>query len=145
MASTIVTKKLRVNVALRTYIHDPADATIAVVPAWVGMRAFNYFMAALTLVSGTGVLTFRLMASASANGANPVEVKVHATPTVADAQGDQLVLECSVDELNSLGQALRYVGAEVDMDVTTDIAALTYLRTEPRYASSTLLTTDVIA
>ena len=85
------------------------------------------------------------VASASANGANPVEVKVHATPTVADAQGDQLVLECSVDELNSLGQALRYVGAEVDMDVTTDIAALTYLRTEPRYASSTLLTTDVIA
>jgi hypothetical protein len=145
MASTITTKKLRVNVALRIYIHDPADATVAVVPAWVDMRDFQHFLATLTLVSGTGVLTFRLMASASADGSSPVEVKVHATPTVADAQGDQLVLECSADELNSLGTALRYVGAEVDMDVNSDIASLTYLRTEPRYASSTLLTDDVIA
>ncbi len=145
MASTITTNTLRVNVALRTYLDNPANATVARNIAWVDMRDFARFMATVLFISGTGVLTFRVLASASADGSSPVEVKVHSTPTVADAAGDQLVLECSVDELNSLGTDLRYVSVELDCDHADDICAVTYLRTDPRFASSTKLTDDVIA
>ncbi|HEY6180242.1 MAG TPA: hypothetical protein VIX73_37630 [Kofleriaceae bacterium] len=113
--------------------------------AWVDMRDYAHFLAVLTFMSGTGVLSFRILASAAADGSSPVEVKAHATASDADAANDQLVLECSTDELNSVGENLRYIGVEVDNDAANDINAVTYARTHPRYASSTLLTDDVIA
>ena len=86
MSSAIATNTLRCEMAARTYIHDPADATAAVVVAWVDMRDFLNFMALATFASGTGLLTFRIMASEDSAGAgSPIEVKAHAAPTAADA------------------------------------------------------------
>src|SRR5687767_2661469 len=88
---------LRAKLLSRTYIHDPADATVATKIAWVpmGLRA----LLKATLVSGTGVLTFKVFAATDSSGTNPTEVVAHATPTVADAAGDQLVLEIDAPQV----------------------------------------------
>lgn len=149
MASAIATNKLRCEIAARTYIHDPADATTDVIIAWVDMRDFLNFMALCTFESGTGVLTFRIMASESSTGAgSPIEVKAHAAPTAADAVNDQLALECSASELAELGIAtgvdLRYVGVMLDCDAAGDICAVTYIRTPAKVATAGLTPSSLI-
>lgn len=144
MASAIATNKLRSTLAVQTYIHNPAAATTAEVVAWVDLSLFENFMAQATLVSGTGVLTFRLMASSVSDGSNPVEVKAHAAPTAADAEDDSLTLELSSSELSSVGTDLRYVGVEMDMDHADDIVAVTYIRANPRFAQAGLTPTSLI-
>src|SRR5688572_12701700 len=106
MASAVDTNKLRARIAQRTYIHNPADATTAAKIAWVPLTAYEHFLATAVLVSGTGILTFKIFAAEDSSGTNAIEVKAHATPTVADAAGDQLVLECSAAELPALAENL---------------------------------------
>lgn len=144
MVSAIATAKSTARLAQRTYIHNVADATVATKIAWVDMSKFGQFLVDATLVSGTGILTFKLFASASSDGSSAVEVKAHADPTVADAAGDNVFLELSSDELSSVGTDLRYVSAELDCDHADDIVAVTYTRSDPRFAYSGL-TADVIA
>jgi hypothetical protein len=144
MASGVSTHKSRANVAQRTYIHNVADATVATEIAWVDLSLFGLFLATATLVSGTGVLTFRILASAAAAGTSSVEVKAHAAPTDADAAGDMLVLECSAQELAALGTDLRYVSVEMDCDHADDIVAVTYTRLQPKFAYADL-TADYIS
>lgn len=149
MASAIATNKLRCEMAVRTYIHNPTTATDDQAVAWVDMREFANFMALLTLVSGTGVLTFRILASENADGSgSPIEVKAHAAPTAADAEDDQLCLECSANELAELGIAtgvsLRYVAVYADMDHADDICAVTYIRANPGVATPGLTPTSLI-
>ncbi len=137
MASTVDTHKLRSAMAMRTYIHDPADATVLTKIAWEDLALFRHFMAQLTVIVGA-VVSFKIYASAASDGSNPVEVKVHAAPAAADAKDDSLVLECSSEELAALGEDLRYVSVEVDMGTNTDQASVTYVRAEPRYAQANL-------
>lgn len=144
MTSSIATNKSRSNLKVRTYIHNPATATTAEVVAWVDMALFGAFMAQVGFVSGTGVLTFRILASASSDGSNPVEVKAHAAPTAADAEDDNLSLECTSEELAALGEDLRYVGVEMDMDHADDICAVTYIRSLPRFAHQGLTGDQII-
>lgn len=149
MASAIATNKLRCEIAQRTYIHNPATATTAEVVAWVDMRDFANFMAQVGFVSGTGVLTFRILASENADGSgSPIEVKVHPAPTAADAEDDNLTLECSASELAQLGIAtgvsLRYLGVEMDMDHADDICAVVYTRANPKFAGEGLTPTSLI-
>jgi hypothetical protein len=149
MASAVTSEKCRANVAQRTYLHDPADATVVTKIAWVDMALFESILVAAMFISGTGILTFKLFASESSTGAgSPVEVKVHADPTVADAAGDMVVLELTSDELAKLGSDagvdLRYVSAELDCDHADDKVAVTYTRMRPKFAYSGL-TGDAIA
>lgn len=149
MASAIATNKLRCEIAARTYIHNPATATDDQAVAWVDMRDYLNFMALLIFVSGTGTLTFRILASESSTGAgSPIEVKAHAAPTAADAEDDQLALECSSSELAELGIStgvdLRYVSVWVDADHADDIFAVTYIRTPAKVATSGLTPTSLI-
>lgn len=125
----------------RTYIHDPADATVATKIAWVAMG--RRFLAKATLVSGTGILTFKIFAATDSSGTGATSVAAHADPTVADAAGDQVVLE--VDDAQVLAALARasHVSVEMDCDATNDIVAVDYL-IEP-YRQYDALTADVIA
>lgn len=133
--------QLKARFLSRTYIHDPADATVATKIAWVrmGLR----FLAKATLVSGTGVLTFKIFASLLSDGSSPVEVAAHATPTVADAAGDQLVLEVDAAQVQAALPGAAYVSVEMDCDAAGDIVAVEYL-VDPFHAQDGL-TADVIA
>lgn len=108
----------------RLYLHDPADATVATKIAWVEMG--KNFLAELLLVSGTGVLTFKIFAATDSSGTGATVVKAHSDPTVADAAGDMVHLEVSAEEVRAALAAATHVSVEVDMDANTDIAAVAY-------------------
>jgi len=116
--------KLKSKLATRTYIHDPADATVATKIAWVPMAA--NFLAKATLVSGTGILTFKIYAGVAATGGATL-VKAHADPTVADAQGDMVTLEVSAEEVLAALAHAQYVSVELDCDAAGDIVAVDYI------------------
>ena len=117
--------KLTARLFIRTYADDPADATVARKIAWVPMG--KSFTALAVLISGTGVLTFKIFAATDGNGSNPTEVKAHATPTVADAAGDQLVLSVNREEVLAVLAHASHVSVEIDNDANTDINAITYV------------------
>lgn len=125
----------------RTYIHNPADATVATKVAWVAMG--RRFLAKATLVSGTGLLTFKIFAATDSSGTGAAVVETHADPTVADAAGDQVVLEITdAQALAALARA-SHVSVEIDCDHADDIVSIEYL-IEP-YRQYSGLTADVIA
>jgi hypothetical protein len=125
----------------RTYVHDPADATVATKIAWVAMGA--RFLAKAALVSGTGILTFKIFAATDSSGTSPTVVASHSAPTDADAAGDQLVLEVDAAQVQAALAGATHVSVEMDCDANTDIVAVDYL-IEP-YRQYDALTADVIA
>lgn len=138
------TNKLQSSLAVRTYCDDPADATVARQVAWVPLANFDVFLAIATLISGTGILTFKIFAATDAAGSNPTVVKAHADPTVADAAGDQVVLEVSAPEVKNALAGATHVSVQMDNDANTDINAVTYVRRASRHSYDGL-TADVIA
>ena len=133
--------KLKARFLSRTYVDDPADATVVRYIAWVKMG--QNFLAKVALVSGTGVLTFKIFAATDSAGTSPTEVVAHATPTTADAAGDQLVLEVSQEQVLAALARASHVSVQLDCDTNKDICAVDYL-IEPHNAYDGL-TADVIA
>lgn len=140
MAKT--TNKLQSELLARTYAHDPADATVATKIAWVPMAQF--FLALATLVSGTGILTFKIFAALDSAGTTPTVVKAHAGPTVADAAGDQLILEVDAEEVLAVLPRASHVSVEMDCSGANDIVAVTYVLAGARFKYDGL-TADVIS
>ena len=132
---------LKAQLAARMFHHDPADATVATKIGWVPM-GIN-FLAIAQFASGTGLLTFKIFAATDAVGTGATEVAAHADPTVADAAGDQVVLEVSDEQVKAALAGATHVSVEMDCDGANDIVAVDYLM-EPRDARSGL-TADVIA
>lgn len=134
MASAQNPAKLTNEVAQTMYVHNVADATVATKIAWIDMRGYEKLLVAATLVSGTGLLTAKLYCSGSSTGADtPVLIRAHSDPTVADAAGDTVYLECTAEEIAALADATcvrpRYVALELDCDHADDIVAVSYVRT----------------
>lgn len=138
----VTTNHLQSRLAARTYLHDPADATVATKVAWVPMT-FQHFMALVTVAVGA-VVTFKIFAAVDSSGTTPTLVKAHATPTTADAAGDQLMLEVSAEEVLAALAAASHVSVEVDMVTNTDTAAVTYIREGGRFTVDAQ-TADVIS
>lgn len=148
MASAQNPEKLTSEICVTSALDNPADATVARNVTVLDMRDYEKLLVHLTFVSGTGVLTFRLLASGSSTGADtPVLIRAHAAPTDADAAGDTLVLECTAEELAPLATATcvhpRYVCVEVDNDHADDINSLVYIRAGGKQADA--LTAGVIS
>ena len=134
--------KLRSRLEIRNYLDDPADATVVRKIAWVPMS--ENFLALLTFVSGTAVVTFKIFAATDVSGTGAIVVRAHATPTQADAAGDQLVLEVSAEEVLAALPAATHVAVEVDNGAAGDINVVTYVRSGQRFIAYGL-TVDVIA
>jgi 4-diphosphocytidyl-2C-methyl-D-erythritol kinase len=148
MASAQNPEKLSSEICVTSALDNPADATVARNVTVIDMRDYENLLVHCTFVSGTGVLTFRLLASGSSTGADtPVLIRAHAAPTVADAAGDTLVLECTAEEMAALATSTcvhpRYVCVEMDNDHADDINSLVYIRSGGKKGED--LTVGVIA
>lgn len=137
------TNKLVSTLAAKNYLDDPADATVVRQIGWVAMAGADAFLALCTFISGTGVLTFKIFAASDSSGTGAVVVKAHATPTTADAAGDQLVLEVSPEEVLAVLAHASHVSVQMDNSAAGDVNLLTYVR-RMRDAQDAL-TADVIA
>lgn len=148
MASPQASNSLKSKLYVKNYVHDIADATVATDIGWVDMSLYRRALIGVTLVSGTGLLTFKILGnSSSAGSGTDVELKVCSDPTDADAAGDTRWLEVSAEELaqeaSDSGNGTRYISANVDADHADDIFVVTYIL-EPKWADLDL-TADVTA
>jgi len=136
-----VANHLKSRLAARMFHHDIADATVVTKIGWVPMGID--FLVIAQLASGTGLLTFKIFAATDAAGSGPIEVAAHADPTVADAVGDQVVLEVSAEQVKAALPGATHVSAEIDCDAAGDIVDLVYI-SNPRDKANGL-TADIIA
>ena len=127
MATAITSVRGTAQHKQKMYVHDPADATVATKIAWLPMKGYEWLLAAVALVSGTGLLTVKLFAAEDSSGTNATEIKSHADPTVADAAGDVVYIECTAEQVKEAGANMTHVAVEVDCDASSDIAAVSYL------------------
>lgn len=152
MASPQASDKLGSNMAVKMYDHDPADSTVATDVDWVDMRDFENFMVKTmaSALTGVGVNAFTILANAESDGSGTdITVKTHAVGSAPDAVGDQLVLECTAEEIAQeaadAGVAnARYVSASLTCANAADENVVVYIRAGCKRAYDGL-TADIVA
>lgn len=127
MASSITAVRGTANQKQKLYWHDPADATVATKIAWLPIKGMKSLMAAVLVASAHAVVTFKVFAATDSSGTGATEVVAHATPTVADAAGDALYLDCTVDQVKDVLPAATHVSVELDMSSAAALAAVSYV------------------
>lgn len=142
MAVATVTDQSSSIMAITQYDHDP-DGTSAVDVAWVDMRDYGRFIASFFRTVGTSALTYKILANSASDGSGS-DVEIKAGSAAPDAVGDYAFLECTAEELLSAGSDLRYVTLNLTFATATDEGVVTYVRSMPRHATSSL-TSDSIA
>lgn len=151
MPSAIDSQKLGSTLFVKSYDHDPGatSATLAgpdggTTIRYVDMGAYENLMVVVkpNVVGGGGLTKLELVASATAAFSSVTVVKDSGT-VAGDALDDNVVLECTAQELTQLGESLRYVAARLTMATGTDEATVTYIAAGGREYNN--LTTTAIA
>ena len=119
---------------------DTAETSVG----FVDLRDFGALLAAFVRSSGTSAVTFKLVASASADGSDPVDVKTKTFTAVPDAADDKVYLEVSDSEVAAAGDGLRYVSAVVSVATGTDTGGVVYIRGNAKHCTAGL-SADAIA
>lgn len=153
MASAVDTQRLQCCLRVRSFDHDPGATTAIITSADGGttkqyedMSVFTKFMAIAkpTIVAAGGLTKLEIVASTDAAFTTPVSVKDSGT-VAADALNDNVVLECTAEELKALGASLRYVAARLTMATATDEACVTYIAAGGRFSYEDLTPDTTIA
>lgn len=149
MASGQASQKVFSRIKVTPYLSGNASSAKDI--GWVDMRDYEHIgiQAVAAALSGVGVTAFSIVANSDSDGGgDEVIIKTHAVGSAPDAAGDSLVLECSAEEIASLGRAsgyaLRYVSAKITCANSSDNIVLTYLQTGARYVEKNK-TADVVS
>lgn len=131
---------------VRSYDHDPGSTSAVITSPDGGttirtldMSLYGRFIASAmtSVLGGNGITKLEIIAAATATMASAEVIKDSGTVAV-DAVGDNVVLECSAEEVAQIGAAagkeLRYVAARVTCHHAGDEAVVTYIGAEPRFA-----------
>jgi hypothetical protein len=156
MASPQGSMKLFSRNKIQMWDHDPDGTSAAVVTPdagtterWVDMRDYGCFaaIAMSSTLTGNGISLLEIVAADDTSGTNVTVIKTSGA-VVCDAVGDYVVEECTAEEVRQEsedgGYALRYVAARLTVANAADEAVVTYIRSEPRFATSGL-TADTIS
>jgi hypothetical protein len=139
MPSAVATQKIRSELKVETWDHDPG-ATTAIVTSpdggttirTVDMSVYRHFSAcAMVTIPATGALTLlEIIAAEAATMASPEVIKTSGA-IVADAVGDWAMEECSAEEIAAAGaaagKALRFVAARLTMSNAGAEAVVTHI------------------
>lgn len=151
MASAVDTQHLQSKMFVRSYDHDPG-ATTAIIASpdggttkySVDMSLFNNFLAQARPTVGDGFTKLEIVAATDSAFTTPVVVKDSGT-VAADALTDVVTLECTAEELLSLGTSLRYAAARLTCATNTNECNVTYIATGGRFNYQNQTADSVIA
>jgi hypothetical protein len=143
MATSITSSRLGSRLKQKMFWHDPADATVATKISWQAIRGFESFLFSVLVASAHALVTVKIFAATDSSGTNATEVLSHAAPTVADAAGDAVYVECTIEQIKEVLAGATHVSVEVDMNNAAALAAVSYLFEGHRKHSG--LTADQIA
>jgi glutamate 5-kinase len=131
MASSISVELLKAENKVTLYDHNPGDTAAADV-AWVDMRDFESFLAGYLRTSGTGGLTYKILANAQSDGTG-TDVIIKTGTAVPDAVDDYCFLECNSQEVREVGDAagvagqVRYVSLNLTNATALDRGSVVYI------------------
>ena len=157
VAST-TTMHLSANAERRLVLHDPADASAAQLvdlgqpqgasKKCVPIALFRRFLAAVSLVSQNGgadaITAFSIYAATDEAGSGGVAVVTHALGTAPNAIGDQVNLECNVEQVHETLSTATHVGVWLDCTHADDKVAVYFESTDALHPRAGL-TTDYIS
>ena len=140
MASPITTQYIRANLHVIGYDHDPGGTSATLVSpdggttvrAW-DMRDYSHFgvQAITTVLGGSGITKVEIVASDSSDMSTNVTVIKDSGTVAADALADQVVEECTAQEVaqegSDAGVDLRYVAGRITCDNSGDEAIVNYI------------------
>ena len=154
MPATYAAEKLRSRHNIRMVDYD-IDAALNVVdlgqPQGAGNKClaikdgYKNFLAALFRSVGTGTVTkFEIIAATAADGTGATIVVSPAIAAAPDAVGDQIFLECDIEQVKEVLPTATHVGVRVQLATATDEAVVLFMRSEPTFATSGL-TADYVS
>lgn len=112
---------------------------------FIPIAQFRHFAAIYATTVGTGGITaFKIMAAVDAAGTTATAVVAHALGSNPDAVGDQVVLECNVEQIREVLATATHVGVLVNLVTSGDEGVLTFIRAEAEFPRSGL-TADYIS
>ena len=151
MAYTAQHLNSRTNARLRPFDPDSVDPVIVDLdPTGDGeclalADGFQRFRAGLMRTVGTGnVDAFQIIAATDADGTGATVVVAHSGPTVANAEGDTLWLECDADQVKEALATATHIGVRVELATATDECTVFFERADPTFATGDL-TADYVA
>lgn len=150
MPSAQDSQKVRYENKIEMWDHDPDSTNATVVTPdggttsrWMHMADFHHFAVAAmsSNLTGAGISKLEIVAADDASGTNTVVIKDSGAVT-ADAVGDWLIEECSVEEIAQIsadnGYSSAYVAGRITVANAADEAAVMYLGYKPRHARDDL-------
>lgn len=139
MASAVATQHVRSCLKFASFDHDPDATSATIVTPDAGttlrywdMRDLTHFavLAMASTLTGNGITKLEIVASETTSFSSVTVIKDSGT-VAADAVGDQVVEECSAEEIAHLGEAaglnLRYVAGRLTCQNSADEAVVTYI------------------
>lgn len=147
MVSAQNSQKLFSRQSIRLYDHDPDGTSAAVVTPdggtterWVPMKDFRFFaaLAMLSVAAGNGITKMELVANTASDGSGTTGVIKDSGTVAADAVGDNIVLECTAEEIRQAGVTagvnFTHVAARLTMQNSGDEAVVAYVRADGRFS-----------
>ena len=120
-------------------VPDPVNSAVS---GWYDMRDYESvaFIAANVNLTGIGIKSMSIVADSASDGSsgNNVTIVTNAITAAPQNEGDNVVLECSDEQLRQEGldaatpTNLRYVAISLGLTNAGDEAAVTVIRTESK-------------
>lgn len=140
MASAVATQHIRSKWQIQMWDHDPGATTAVIVSADGGttprvvdcsvVRKFGVAAAISVLGTGGAITKLEIIASAASTMSSEEVIKDSGTVD-ADAVGDWLMEECTMEEVahiaSTSGKRLRYLAGRITMDAADAEAVAVYL------------------
>ena len=136
-------KKLSNRQKIEMHDFDPGGTAVTAV-GWRAIQGFRTFLARLMRTIGTSATTFDIAVATDSSGTGALAVITHAVGSEPDAVGDELFLECSVENMRETLAAATHWSARISVATGTDEMVVTTIESDPQFPR-TGLTADIIA
>ncbi|KKM68049.1 hypothetical protein LCGC14_1464840 [marine sediment metagenome] len=136
-------KKLSNRQKIEIHDFDPGVTTVVAV-GWRPIRGFRTFLARLMRTVGTAATTFDIAVATDSSGTSAAAVITHAVGSEPDAVGDELFLECSVENMRETLATSTHWSARISLATDTDEMVVTTIEADPQHPR-TGLTADIVA
>ncbi len=136
-------KKLSNNQKIEMHDFDPGVTTVVAV-GWRAISGFRTFLARLMRTIGTSATTFDIAVATDSSGTGALAVVTHAVGSEPNAVGDELFLECSVENMRETLATATHWSARISVATNTDEMVVTTIEANPQHPR-TGRTADIIS
>jgi hypothetical protein len=143
MPATYTSQKIGSKQAVVMHDFDPNATTVTAV-SWRPIGQFRCFAAKVMRTIGTSATTFEIAVATAVGGTNATQVVAHAVGSEPDAVGDQLFLECDVEQMREVLAGATHWSPRISFATGTDEAAVVTIETDAQFPRSGL-TVDIVA